>query len=265
MMRTVQWLNENQYRRYPIVEDADMRLASVADPTTFFALPDDVFLDLQLVSYTQRDGLLYLQQIDVSATDVVVTIRYQQRGAMTMEDFQVLLPAAPAVPYRTRTSSSTYSLALVLGEGVNTLAQWPVGVYRPARVIEFEPALLVYQGRHRVITLQGTAAGSVPVAGDVYFEEGYNVQIRVEPATRIVRVVPVVGAGAGFPCQRLEPLRPFCDAVLLLLNGTYADGHGNFQLHGGRGVEIIPVPAEHEVRIRTATEPADIDCGGQLA
>jgi hypothetical protein len=98
------------------------------------------------------------------------------------------------------------------------------------------------------------------VVGDVKFEEGYNISIRQETDGNRIVIEANVGAGKGEPCEDvlLFPAEAApngrtaldgalrCGEVVRSLNGI---GSRFFNITGGNGVVITPVPDEHKVII----------------
>jgi hypothetical protein len=149
-------------------------------------------------------------------------------------------------------------MSLTIGAGLTALiANTPPGttlLFTGAP--KLEPALLKFQNKHRVTTIVGTAPGSVPIAGDVYAENGTNVELEIEPSNNVLRINAAPGIGKGFPPGRATLERPSCNEILMLLNGLTADNAGDFMITGEQGIVVVADPVNHQLIIRPA-EAAD--------
>lgn len=263
MSRTVQWLNSNKYRRYPVIEDLELRY--VSGDGDALALPDDLFLDCRCTSYTHA-GPLQIASISQRHTGGLaeLVLRFHVGTTMTGE---LAVPENAALPYAATVRTSALTLDLVIGPGLTALltalsayAEGTEFIWAGLGTPQFEPATFSDQTRHRVESLLGDAAGSVPISGRVYWEEGYNVALELDVATRSIRVHASPGAGAGRDCGELAG-HPNCGGGLFSVNGIYADALGRIGLAGGLGFSIIPEPSSHRITIKTNVGAADIDCG----
>lgn len=94
---------------------------------------------------------------------------------------------------------------------------------------------------------------------DLVFMPGFNMRIEQDDASNQLTFSPVLGAGAGPPCSEVpvfpgeEPVGantlsggPACSGVLRSINGT---GGQRFELTGGLGVTVTPLPAAATVVI----------------
>jgi hypothetical protein len=154
----------------------------------------------------------------------------------------------------------------VFGEGLLALADaCPLDqdYYPTAGTVQLQPALALTQHRHRVNSLLGDASGSTQITGDIYWEEGYNTRIELSEAANQLRISAVPGAGAGYPCARRDTTRPWCDDILLALNGVYGDGTGGIELRGGRGISVEPDPDNNRIIVRTRIHGAEIECNDE--
>lgn len=266
MNRTVQWLNSNKYRAYPVVEDV---VAVFAEPSGVgrFELPDSLLLDFQLTAYATLAGAVQLRSIWLTHAESGLGELHLEFSAGAQRISELVVPENAAEPHIAQQRTAAYTLDAALGPGVASLAQslaaYPDGtVFTCTAPVPVEPALVGIQDRHRVASIVGDAPGSVAVSGRVYWEAGYNVILDLDTAARLLRIHAVPGAGAGFPCGRTGT-QPDCMAGLFALNGVYADAFGRIGLVGGAGFDIIPEPELHRITIRPAVAKADIDCGNK--
>lgn len=266
MNRIVQWLNNNRYRRYPVIENVELRYA--ADSGDVVVLPDDVLLDFQCTAYVPISGPPLLARLVREPAGAVTELCAEFRaGGAVLAVLRV--PSNMADTYLAEAYSPACSLSAVFGPGAaGLLADKPPGAayaWAPAEPTPqlFEPALVSVQDRHRVASLLGDKPGSVPISGDVFWEAGYGVALNLNVAARTIRINAVPGAGAGFPCAPLQPGSPGCPDTLYAVNGVYGDALGRINLAGGPGFRIIPEPDQHRITIESTVLPGDIDCGNQ--
>jgi len=253
--RVLQWLNANGYRRYPFVEDTSAVM--IGPGGVEVALPDDCLLDIQFTDYWSAAGDIRLQTIEVVSGGLQVVFAHADGVAQ----YTANVPANGAWPYRLHLTSGDWTMHAVFGRGVATIVDsWASGTYTAASDLRVEPALLCFQGRHRVASVCGDSQTSVPVAGDVFWQAGYSMRIFLQPAIRGIMISPVPGAGRGYSCEQSEADRANCDDILLLVNGASAGASGHFPLFGRNGVSVEPRPDRHEIIVRTNAEPFDIDC-----
>lgn len=193
MIRTIEWLNSNSYRRYPFVQDAVPMINGAR-------IPDDFLLDFSLLDYT--DGVVDTQATVVRLERVTLvgetlSLRFL-RGSDTY--YSVDVPTTAALPYTASIEVSTpiqhYHIRCTVGNGIHTVTHGTV-----TGLSDVEPVLVQYQTMHRVTALLGTAKDSIPVDGEVYLQEGYGVSIHIDRELDQVRFNGYPGGGAGYPCD----------------------------------------------------------------
>jgi hypothetical protein len=260
MPRTTQWLNSNQYRRYPFVEDADL-----SGPSSF-ALPDGLLLDCGAATYQDGFDALKLTQVQITqptATKVVtLTFEYQPSGTtVTVE-----VPETAVHGYRVMVGSElTHHLTCTFGVGVAELvSQFALGTYTFTDAPEIEPALIVFHDRHRVSSVEAVGVDQDTLTGDIHVEAGFNCVILVTPGPPWPSQVVIrasKGAGAGIPCDALDDDVLSCNDVLLRINGLPGSDDGQFNFVGGPGVEVVPDPDNNQVIIRRrAADQDEMEC-----
>lgn len=259
MIRTIQWLNANRYRRYPIVENAPISFSGTAGE---FTLPSELLLDVQITDYYRRAGMITLYSVTVETNQIAVVFGYAPEGADPEPIHTLYIPKNGTWPYRMVQNTAERTIQATFGRGVEFFNAQPNGVYYAVGLTQIEPSLIIYQGRHRVESIVGDSPTSVPISGDIYWEEGYSVRISIQQLSNSVILVPVPGAGAGYSCERTMPDRAAYNNMLLLVNGVPGDAAGNIQLAGRRGIAVEPVTDKHEIRVRVNVDPFDITCKG---
>ena len=214
MAPSVEWLNQNRYRKYPFVEDGEPLVSGSA-------LPDNLLLDLRLIVHTEglaedAFGAATVSFREFERVDASNTILKFNRNAADSVEFTVTIPTAAAFPYEARTSVNTtterYDLICVVGEGFATLLGYGLGTHTVSGG-DLEPTTVQYQTNHRVTSIIGDNALSVPIDGDIYFQEGYGMAVNVDAAQDQIRLTAYPGGGAGFPCDSVIP-DPYVDIIL---------------------------------------------------
>lgn len=253
MTRTTEWLTQNAYRRYPVVENTDMTLAGG------IVIPDNTLLDFQAVCYAEDSQPALLQSVDVIGSGPKTFIFTFLIGSTA---FAFTVSDTAAFPYTdTVYSAGVQAGTCVFGEGIIELAGvLAAGSYLPVGNIELEPSCICFQDLRRVNSLLGTDAGSVQIAGDVYLKEGYNCSITIDPDSNTIRIDGVRGAGAGLPCGDPPVSQLTCKQVFLRINGLTADDQGEFTMTAGQGLTLTADPAAHKLVFKSAKSGTETVC-----
>jgi hypothetical protein len=257
--RQIEWLNANNYRRYPFVENSPDVV-----PSPGVTMTDSTVLDFDALDYTACERRAKLTGLTVaSGSPGTVTFEFTiYRTGGPDQTVTFVVPENAAFPYTvTAYSVGAVHARCIFGEGVLALlAGLADGAYAVNAPVE--QALVAAQCKHRVNELLATAPGSTPAVNNVYFQEGHNCQVTIIPASDIVKIAAVLGAGEGKDCDPV-PGKLQCYEVLLRINGLRADDNGAFILGGGEGVQVIPDPANHRIIIKGMTAQLDDNaCGG---
>lgn len=253
MSRTVQWLNENSYRAYPFVEDSNLTAGSLT-------VSNAVVLDFSGVVYSLAAQAVRLLRFEI--TSAVVPEGIFTFGYASGSEFSLTVPASAALPYTAVVAvNGSHRMVGVFGAGITELLANVAGTYTLDVPAQLEPALLVFQDVHRVISVTGSTAGSVAASGAVYLGEGYNCNIAVDAEANAVTIAAIRGAGNGVYCGTLDSGVLKCNEVLLSLNGFHADDNGDFVLLAGEGVNIIPDVANHVVEVSSDKKLDELGCG----
>jgi hypothetical protein len=262
MIRTLEWLNQNSYRNYPFVEDLTVWL----DTTAF---PKDILLDLRLLDYTngRTPADLLLLRVEVAALSI--TFYFGLDDGSTDAMYSIEIPKAAALPYEGRqtynSTDSVYDLTVVVGAGFSALTVYALGIYQVTDG-RIEPTLICFMGQHQVtsVTTVDTGSGGFhqPITGSVYFKEGTGVNIVVNVDGNRVVFSGYPGAGTGYDCSAPEdnPSLLNCSDVIVYVNGVTADGYGNIQLTGGKGITVTPDPDNNEVLVESKLDPDTLQC-----
>ena len=238
MAPSVEWLNQNNYRKYPFIEDGEPSVSGSA-------LPDNLLLDLRLIVHTEglaedAFGAAIVSFREFERVDASNTILKFNRDAADSVEFTVTIPTAAAFPYEARTSVNTpteqYDLICMVGEGFATLLGYGIGTHAVTGG-GLEPATVQYQTNHRVTSIIGDTTSSVAIDGDIYFEEGYGMSVNVDTAQDQIRLTAYPGGGAGFPCDSVIP-DPYVDIILTSIAST-AGAVGAMSLGQPEGIVVV--------------------------
>jgi hypothetical protein len=94
--------------------------------------------------------------------------------------------------------------------------------------------------------------------GDVKFRPGHNMSIVLSESTNTLLLTPKVGSGMGRVCDMPprypgvcpeEVIPPNCSELMYTINGVPPTNRFQFQIIGGAGVQVIPMPSEHAIGI----------------
>lgn len=257
MNRTVEWLNLNNYRKYPLVDDANYTLRETKSVT--FA--DDVLLDCKALSYSLRNYRLILTGFEIITSRNIfrLCIDLYDVDTAVPESIAIDVPGNAAFPFTAVQSSEQYRLSITFGEGVARLMTWSDGLYTFVYGPEILPALLSSQYRYRVNRIQGNTGPEI--AGVVFFEEGNNISIKVDPVNSVIYISALPGAGKGVSCDVLDGARR-PGTVIKKVNDLAISPDGNINLIAGEGFEIKPATDSNTLVIRAVLNSGQAECNG---
>jgi len=233
------------------VEDANLRCGGQV-------LPSDALLDLQLLDFEAPEALVYLTQIIVYPISPFTSlIQFTLEYGTTTRTITVNENAATHIPINYGTAEP-YRITATYGPGIGTIGDWGNGTYVFDEPPQIEPALLNFENKHRIDSVQALDPVDQQVlTGVVHVREGYNCRVSIIDADNLVIVSAQRGAGRGIPCDSQEDDIVLCNEVLLRINGLVADSEGNFQFFAGAGVSIEADPGNHTVIFRSGLNDSD--------
>jgi hypothetical protein len=239
-------LNENAHRAYPLVEDSDRT-------TSGGVFPDNVLLDFQLLDFATAAASVYITQLVVSGSFLDITIAY---GSVTRQ-ITTTLVAVQHTPVNYGTAEP-YRITTIFGPGVEEVIGWGDGTYAFANPAEIEPALLNFEDRHRVDSIQALDPSANEVlVGVIHVREGYNCRVNIMPDADKVIVTASRGSGRGITCEEDDGTLVLCGDVLLNINGLVSDSEGNFVFLGGPGINVAPGSAANTVTFTSGLSDTD--------
>jgi hypothetical protein len=261
MPRTVEWLNANAYRTYPLVEDQQLVMSGGEK------LDKGALLDIRGVCYVHAQTKVHLESVLIVVPAMgpnTATFRFVYEGAVSDQYFDVSVPENAAFPFASTVhNSSVHHITVTFGEKVVAFMQNPAGIYTFATPVQVEPALVNFQNEHRVSSIQATGVAGYEdvLTGIIHVKEGYNCQVTVLPDTDVLRISGIIGAGRGISCETLDPAILLCPETLLRLNGLRAGDLGEFIVKGEDGVTLVPDPDNHSITISATKSYQDLECG----
>jgi len=264
MDRSIQWLNANAYRAYPLVEDADRTFVDGGE------LDNSAILDFQCANYRYAAERIRLARVEISAgpgpraADFVFNYVIDHIGGPTetVHAFTLQVPENAAFPYRAEWyDERMHHVMCLFGGGVAELFDAGISPRVFAVPPAIEPALVSFQTNHRVFSVRAEGPlETVELAGAIHVREGNNCQVTVRPESSTLVIAAILGAGRGISCETVGEAVVLCEDVLLRLNGMRAGDNGEFMLVGRDGVQLVPEPDNHQILIRVS--PAqELECG----
>jgi hypothetical protein len=250
MDQVIDWLNENENRAYPLLEDVDKRCITEGVDWSF---PDEIIIDANLVFLTQDLSSLSpaLNRIRIDGNKVVFEIS----AGNEHQEFSIDDALAENYPHYVRLSNGSL---LVVGEAVKQIPFYG-GTLDLDFAIPFEPAVTTQfneawlgvssiQGNPEKKTNPGTyspelylkaALEPTKLSGDVYFLEGYN--FRVDIADNLIDLEIGFNYGLLMNCETgfLDPVYLDCSDLVSYVNGIPPDADGNLRILPGSNIDII--------------------------
>lgn len=253
MTRTVEWLNSNSHRRYPFLDNSDMRaMAGAAE----VLIPDDFLIDASITSLGCGYGVCRLDSIavDERVTTVNFTIGVAgltnvglplQPDVVAEVPLQLEIPENPAYPYVYRGSTLYFAYEFTFGRGLDTVRAYGESVV-PISPIQIARTCVAFQHERRVdcilgndATLDGAASGIVEI------EPGYNCDVVITSDT--IKLIAGKGLGAGKFCEPMGAVP--CNSAVMMLNWLRPNDAGDISITGGPGVSVVSKPDEHAIVI----------------
>ncbi|MFC1453605.1 hypothetical protein ACFLQL_00305 [Verrucomicrobiota bacterium] len=262
-MRTIEWLNLNSSRRYPLRDDCNYTTQLVG-PGTEYLFQNDVLLDFKIITYDLAIDKITLETFEVidnspAAKTIKLTFKLWYTDATTLLIY-VTVPENAVCPYSTNAFiEDTYNVKFVLGAGIVALATFPFGVYQFNTPPEMWESLIIMHHMHSVNIIKGTDAGSVDLNDIVYFEEGYGISIDTDIDDNSITIAAIPGTGKGFSCEKLPYVRD--NTITRSINGIKPGADGNLELTGIKGIKVTTDLTNHIVYITSTLDRTNVECG----
>jgi hypothetical protein len=226
----IDWLNENEYRAYPLSEYA---IRSVGG----FTLANDVIVDARIVTTTYSN--VYLISITADASNITFSIT----------DNTFVIPRNSITPFYARLENGNL---LVLGPGI---ADIPNGVYEFEDVkFEFSVVSCINEEFRGVTSI--TPVGGNTFDGDVEFKEGY--QFELTPATQTITFGTDALYGTPIGCNIFDGAPQDCGDIVSYINGISPATANTMYFLPGAGMRVIDDPDNHRIFIGLTFIPEDV-------
>ena len=251
MDQIIDWLNENENRAYPLLEDSKRTYTDGGLPG--IALPDDFLIDAQMIytSHTLDDPFM-LKRIDTNEEGTVTAIF----GTATGPSISFPIPNAYSRQYPTYIRHTGGSLA-VFGSGVS---RWPMlGLYgamilniplEPSVCYQFTDAWLgvnsigtapekktIIADYKPLLPLEAASSANT-LTGDVKFLEGYNFRVNINNNLIDLEVSPDYGLHMDCTTSFIADEYKDCADIVSYINGLPPDSSHNFRLLSGANINV---------------------------
>jgi hypothetical protein len=270
MEQVLDWLNENELRAYPLLDDNSKLLLVAGNPWT---LPDNFLLDLQLVI---KDFSLHTTTTVDGTADVVVSRQillknlkftsentveitfgaFVDSAFVLVEKFVIAAPNTQTYPIYVRTVKGNLA---VFGLGVQSFAaaatvdvDVPIDIpVESSSCIQFNDAWLgvssvgtVPEKKTQLLSREpllpiDSVTQTNHLAGDIDFLAGYN--FRVNISDNLIDLEIGGSYGLVMTCDKHfihEEYRD-CHKLVSYINGVPPDISGTFRLLAGSNIEIV--------------------------
>jgi hypothetical protein len=261
MEHILEWLNENESRAYPLLDDYNNKNYVVAGAEWKF--PDNLILDLQLIVTdfslyeNAQHNIVYLKNISFDGNELTLAFGGNNSGqeitSFTLSEIEGNFP----VYLRNEEGS-----LIVLGEGIVNFMEACNGTSVSLDTfIAVEPGVCVeyrndWEGVAEILVSpekesneDNTAIPLLPLepvstptrlTGDVVFLEGYNFNVAVRDY--FIDLLVGVGHGLAMDCSTnfIAPEFMDCASIVSYINGIPPDENGNFRILEGANVVISP-------------------------
>ena len=232
----VEWLNENEYRGYPLTSDSTRYF--IVNNITYDMYP--MILDAMLV-YPSLPNSVEILSFQSSGTDLTI--------AVTGTTFVIPNYLSATYPQYIRDSNSNL---LVIGSAVKTL---PINTLFPISNALFE-ASVVYEILPTNLGLASLTIGTFNLTGDITLNQGY--QLSLIPGDTIDIEV---GRSEGIPitCGGYLNITNDCFNIINSINGITPNKSGDaIKFVAGEHVVIIDDPDNNRIYIGYDFSPQDI-------
>lgn len=270
MEQVLDWLNENELRAYPLLDNSEKILRKNTED--WWVLPDNFILDLQLITtykLTNENRPLskintYLSKISYSSGSVFVHFNLHgidpsSENEVDLEITFFEIPLASQKQYPVYLRNPDGCLA-VFGEGVlafiakcgglNTIVTSNIST-EPALYTQFDgPWLGVnsisaapekvskpnsFQPKTPLEAVQSNAL----LIGDVQFLAGYNFRVDISNDNLIdLEINASYGLKMDCATSFIDPKYLDCSEFVCFINGLPPDDNGNFRINAGTNISI---------------------------
>jgi hypothetical protein len=236
------WLNANSGRAYPLSESG-----SLTDTTGGIKIPNSLIVAAQinmLPSYAE--GTFFIRSIEASLTLVGITVGYVT-GATERNVATVSVPVSThsentTYPFVGAGDDSTVLGSITIGRLEDTIASVPGAIFFSPLATSFEvSALFVSSPALEAVEIYNGSSLFKRFESILKLRAGENLRISyVDGDVNTIRIDAISGENLVKPsdCENATPL-PEC---IRTINGQSADEDGNFEIDGGKCIELKTEP-----------------------
>jgi len=261
-MRGIEWLNHNQYRSYPFVEDQVLQGASGGDTLD---LPLDTLLDLTVLSYSGSVAEVRLISIDIHPAGASATFTFTISGGPVV----IVVSAAITPPFegevRVDTSPGHAGLLLrpIFGAGIGEITGNAAN-YGKTFLFDLlmEHSTTIAASNSWVTSIVGIepGGGETEFLGDVLLAEGYNIILSFNKSRNTIEIKAAVGAGLGVPCEPMLGPPADCEEGIYYINGRHPDWYGRFTLEATAGLKVTEDASANKIIFTSDIDPLRPQC-----
>jgi hypothetical protein len=220
------WLNENELRGYPLRENTNRLIGNTG------VLLDKIILDAQIIyAANPIPATVNLTQIVVAGDSVTFTVLNQPNFVVSK---------SASFPVYIRNSEGSL---LVIGK---TVASIPDGTYN--LTVPFEDGVCS-EFRDAWKGVQSISFDGASKTGDITFEEGYQVDIKIKGSE--IHLSADANYGKPIGCEEFFGATVNdCDEIISSINNiTPFNNPSDYRFVAGRNVSIFEDPENHRIYI----------------
>jgi hypothetical protein len=247
-----EWLNSNHFRAYPFREDASLQ------STDGYVLPNEILLDLVLVSFPTAKLPLYVSQVTVTSGICEVRIADSDGTVVTSTVVNVTAHTDPQSYNITGLNAYTAIRGhVILGDLLGAAAKGTgTHVFLPAATKLLDTCVLPSTPRvESLAALTADGIASTGLTGAVQLKAGTNIRLMPLVSENAIQIdsVPM-----EVDCSCNDPFCGF-DKPISRVNGISADSSCGINI---RGVGCIQVTAQNNIILieDTCYEPCNTCC-----
>lgn len=260
MEQVIDWLNENEYRAYPLLDAYNNQKYSING--RLWEFPDNLLLDLQLIvkDFLLSDEVIYLKTISLNSSGIQLTFGASDLNKI-ITTFNVSLNELSQGYIYKRNIDGCLA---VFGAGLNSFLTVCAGNYLTINLnipVEFstcyefrnawlgvkqitvspekktDPADYISPLLEEGVGLQNTQSSTV-LTGDVKFLEGYNFRVIIRNSLIDLEISNGSGLKTNCGTHFISEEYLDCDDIISYINGIPPDENGNFRISQGDNIVL---------------------------
>lgn len=236
----IDFLNENQYRAYPLKNSGTRAFQTSL-------LLDTIILDANLIYHGNSPGNAVVNFTSITLSGGNATVYLAQVGTFVVPSYQTAV-----YPYYCRISNGSL---LVFGQDlalVNTNVSFSDVEFEPSVVVAFDS---VWSG------VTSLSFNGTQVAADVItFEAGFQFKIEASEITDVITFRAGLNYGTPIGCETYFPgVAKDCGSIISFINGVGVSNNGaSLSLTGGSNIAIYNDAENHRVYVGLNFQVPDV-------